>query len=294
VFGRNGEFLSVFIMQSLYRLGASAQWVFVCFSLVHATLLHLIISRLTKSGLNYGLCVFLLLTATSLYFNQLNQLRQFASFYAAFLAILSLIDKRFALHIVYGLIAVGFHAVGFAYITVFYLSLFLVNRFELRWLIIIGILGIFILNFVARDAISIFLPNYAHYLDREVSLNLVSIWTKGYYILVASIFLFLVPFKTFYQYFSSDPVLEFAVKTWFLTMFVFLIPLATGIKDTSRFVAAFTILIIPIYGFLVSYFMKTDKKIDLLILLCSLLTPLCLKLTVFAEREYRYQFIGIF
>jgi len=71
-FSRNNEFVSVAIFKFLHMLNSNPQFIFVVFAMLQATFLHIIFSHLYSAKMHYGLLLFFFITATGMYFNQLN------------------------------------------------------------------------------------------------------------------------------------------------------------------------------------------------------------------------------
>lgn len=282
------EFLFVYLNIFLNWLKLPTQSIFLAISFIQATLIFIYFKSIKKKGFILTLFFVAFFCVTGIYNNQLNGLRQYVVISALPLLTILIYEKKFIWFIALLTVVSFFH--NTAWFLLILLPIYFFHKKFNKSLVLIFLLsalGYLLLGNFINELVTIFIPNYAYYLQGSYAekLTLIIFLTKLYYLPL--IFYFYLIYRKqcseFGEYFHFM-VFAFTVTFWF-----FLLALSLGIATRFYYYVVF-FMAFPMY-YLLHYSYVKNKVFLFALILGYIVLPYIAKVTLLAEAEYSYQSI---
>ncbi|MGK0525297.1 MAG: hypothetical protein ACI92N_002949 [Pseudomonadales bacterium] len=284
-----GEYLFYFFIKALSALGLHGQWIFVIHSILSSFLLVNVLRKLRDQGYIQWLVLFLVVFVTGLIHNQMNGLRNMLAVYFFLNAFVYKAGGQSSKSILFSVFGILSHQ-SFLAMTPFllvplsvYFHLFNYIRFYYLLFFIFFGSGVFVVFF--DSFVRLFLPFYSHYLSLSFigeGVGYVNVFTKIYYLPLHLLFLFLLGGISNRLTKFDKSILGF----WVLGANLYLgLVFISGLFRAFHYVVFFGVF--PVY-FLLRHARLSNLSIVSIFL--YLMLPYLLKVTVFKDGEYGYEF----
>ena len=283
-----GELAFVWFVKFCNSIGFSGQDLFFVYAFIWVLLLLFSFKNLVGIR-NVYLMMFVFITFSTAFNNQMNIVRQYTAIYLFTYAFSLFFQRKYAIAFIFGVLTILTHVSSFIVLLITPLIIFFSKRLKsnksLILLLSVAVLLSFFLNLnILKYALSIF-DQYAHYLQsgRIESTGVIFKLTKLLYL---PLMLYSVVKRRDMNLTKNENVL-FNIGILSYCCKIALL----NISIVGRIGSYFEILMCLPIVFLLRWFTVSKKQVDLFLVLMYLLVPYIVKVTYFATAEYSYHSI---
>ena len=280
-----GEYLFFYLVHSLNRIGINGQQIFIVIALLNSVLLFKILSYIDKK--NTFLFVFLFITVSTVFHNQMNGIRQYMAVYLITLMIILLLRKRFFISAL--LLIASYYLHNSALLLVLFIPFLLImtnkvrnTKLILSLLLIASVISLFSFEEKVKEFLYLF-SEYQHYAESDY---LKDISFKGKVTKLIFVPIYIYALLSVYK---SGKLNNYESNLFLVGIYSYIIKtlfLVTSL--TNRLGFYFLILsILPLF-FLLKHLMYKRTASIFTILLYVFLFQYLVKVVLFPVGEYSY------
>lgn len=287
-FANRGEIIFPYIIYLLRSEGFGYQSLFVVVSLLNTIMLTLTLVKFRSYQYRTWLLFFIFFCVTGLFHNQMNGLRQYMAIYSFPLILFFLCERKVVKVILFSCYALFSHISSVFIFPFIFLSIIpFVRRYKIKLFFISALFyGILIPKIIHVIIPYVYVGYESYLLNSEGGMTLIPILTRLYYLPLILYFIYLIYNRRIY---ICNTISDVFITIFMLTYWIFLSAISIDILGRVAQLTMF-FYVFPVY-FVFDYFIKNKMNKMSILLFSYIVAPYFMKVTIFANNEYIYNWI---
>lgn len=287
-FYKAGEYLFYYFVIFFSKFIKNGQFLFFFDAIIKVILFFIILKKTVSNKFSY-IFIFLYLSYSTIFYNQMNGIRNYLAGYFFTIGLIYLLENKKVFFLFFLGLGNFIHKTCLYMFSIFFINIKIKKNISSKKLYMFLILGLVLaflpLKEIIRNISGKVIPTYSHYFTSQFYENEMEVINKISRIIWLPFYFESIKLIEVNKNYKEKILIKYGILGYFIRLFTVAVPIF------SRLAIYFSILeIYPIF-YLVIYYLKKEKILKLLVLVFLIFIFIGSKILIFPKGEYLYKTI---